>query len=364
MLTADVERTAPVHPDIRVVPEVLTWDVCALRVTVGGVSFIVCVAGDEYPSWLERLAAGDLDDELRGVAVDPPVRALRRVPRSVRAARRVRSPRVGVEHEFVVRCNDATLDFRTVLPDLFPGVVRADPADPYAIRHGCGVITADAAEAEVATPPVTIRSGFAMETAVAAANVQQHMIEACPAGFVFSGYSTHISVSWSPRRDDWLARRWALTFGPAMMLILDSPTSPGLLVRPRPGRLELCGDYCDGPRLAGAVAFAAASVAHLLRVGARAMRPFVVDAALQPARDRYGWYLDRAAFGADLYRSGAELHRGGQPVSAVDHLDAVIDLLVPDLARIGGAADVDLVRRIRTRDLHLPLLDMIDVRHE
>ena len=355
-LTASVADSVIAHVNIRVVPEVLTWDVCVLRVTVGCASFSVCVSGEEYPSWLEQFAAGALDDELRHVALDPPTRALRRIPRSVRAARRLRPPRVGVEHEFSVRRSGETIDFRTVLPRLFPEVVRADPADPFAVRQLWGVITADAAEAEIATPPIKMAPGFALAAMSSAAVAQQHLRDACSDGFEFKGYSTHISVSWSPRRDDRLSQVWALTFGPAMMLLLDSPASPGLLVRPRPGRLELCGDYCDGQRLAASVAFAAASVAHLVRVGARAMKAYRVDAALQPARDRYGWYLDRAAFGGDLYQ-GADLRRSGHTVRAIDQLVALIDLVLPDLERIGGATDVDLVHRVRTHDLSLPLLD-------
>ncbi len=358
-LTTSVSDLVGAQMNIRVVPEVLTWDVCVLRVAVGSVSFCVCVSGEEYPSWIEQFAAGMLDDELRHVAFDPPARALRRVPRSVRAARRLRPPRVGVEHEFSVRRCGETIDFRTVLPGLFPGVVRADPADPFAVRHSWGVITSDAAEAEVATPPITIGPGFAIGAMSSAAVAQQHLRDACPDEFEFSGYSTHISVSWSPRRDDRLSQVWALTFGPAMMLLLDNPASPGLLVRPRPGRLELCGDYCDGQRLAAAVAFAAASVAHLVSVGAGAMVAYRVDADLQPARDRYGWYLDRAAFGGDLYR-GADLRRSGHNVRAIDHLGALIDLVLPDLDRVGGPGDLDLMRQIRTHDLPLPLLDRTD----
>jgi hypothetical protein len=36
------------------------------------------------------------------------------------------------------------------------------------------------------------------------------------------------------------------SFAPALMFLLDAATSPGLLVRPRHGRLEFGGEYAEG----------------------------------------------------------------------------------------------------------------------
>lgn len=94
------------------------------------------------------------------------------------------------------------------------------------------------------------------------------------------------------------------------MLLMDRPTSPGLLIRPRPGRLELCGEFIDGKALrvaalfaAGSTAAAAAAVCGPRRAATRLLPPRL-EVAVVPAVGRYGWYVDRRAYGPDLYREG------------------------------------------------------------
>lgn len=315
--------------------------------------------GHDYDDWLRRFDAGELDDELRQVASRPPSRVLRSLPRSVRRAQRSRAPRVGIEHEFEVRRDGMPVDFRLLLPQLWPDRVRADPADPLATRMSWGVVTADGLEAEIATAPITICPGFVARAVDAAAEGRAELRRACPADHELIGYSTHISVSWTVRRDDSLARAWARVFAPALMLLLDRPTSPGLVVRPRPGRLELCGEYADGDQLAAAIAFATASVHTLRRIPRAALRKWFVDMTLQPSLDRYGWYVDRAAFGGhDLYRLGgcAPLVRGGLTVTARQHLDEAIELVWPDLTRIGDSDDIGALQRVASGAATPPLL--------
>ena len=53
------------------------------------------------------------------------------------------------------------------------------------------------------------------------------------------------------------ARLYTETFAAALMLLMNRDDSPGLLVRPRPGRAELCGEFtgsqalCRGSGLRG-----------------------------------------------------------------------------------------------------------------
>ncbi|HEY0519219.1 MAG TPA: hypothetical protein VGC84_06975 [Ilumatobacteraceae bacterium] len=344
---------------ISVVPEVITWDVCVVRVMVDAASFVVCLPGHEYRPWLARFDSGALDAELRSVASTPPRRSLRTVPRTVRHAQRGRRPRVGIEHEFEIRQGGTVVDFRRVLPHLLPGQPRVDPVDPLAVRLPFGVITADRFEAEIATEPIDLTPGFVCRAVTVAAEAQRALRQACAADHELTGYSTHISVSWNPRRDDRLSRTWARIFAPVMMLLLDCPTSPGLIVRPRPGRLELCGEYASGDQLAAAVAFAVASVRIVEEVPARSLREWFVDMTLVPALDRYGWYVDRAAFrGSDLYALGRSLRleRRSGPISAGQHFDEIIDMVLPQLEVIGNADDVASLRRARTGSLPLPLV--------
>ena len=84
------------------------------------------------------------------------------------------------------------------------------------------------------------------------------------------------------------------------MLLIDRRDSPGLLVRPRPGQLELGGEYVSGARLRAAAAFAAEST----RAAVQRRTPPCLDVVLDAAVERYGWFVDRNAFGIDLYRDG------------------------------------------------------------
>ena len=345
---------------IRVIPEVITWDVCVVRIVVGTTSFVVCLPGHEYRPWLARFNSGALDVELQSVASTPPTRTLRSVPRAVRQAQHQRAPRVGIEHEFEVRHGGNVVDFRLLLPRLLKGEVRADPSDRHAVRLPFGVITADGLEAEIATEPIDLTPGFVSRAVTAAADAEQALRQACPANHELTGFSTHISVSWNPRRDDRLSCAWARIFAPVMMLLLDRPTSPGLIVRPRPGRLELCGEYASGHQLAAAVAFAVASVRTIEEAPARSLRDWAVKMTLAPALDRYGWYVDRTAFrGSDLYTLGRslQLERRTGPVSAGQHFDEILELVAPHLGLIGGPDDVASLRHAGDGSIALPLLE-------
>jgi hypothetical protein len=128
-------------------------------------------------------------------------------------------------------------------------------------------------------------------------------------------------------------------------MLLDNPSSPGLLVRPRPGRLELCGDFADGPRLAAAIAFAVGSVRATI-LDRRAVAAHALDVHLEPAVERYGWYLDRAAFGTDLYAEGRDALlrlRSGVRRSAADQLTAVMPMVRRGLEGIAGPADHEVL---------------------
>jgi hypothetical protein len=150
---------------------------------------------------------------------------------------------------------------------------------------------------------------------------------ALPDRLRLNGYSTHLNLEVDDREVVATGRLFVKRFAPAMMLLLDRATSPGLLVRPRCGRLELGGEYCEGDQLRAAATFAAASgLACAAAVGSREARrhlPRPVNARVRSANIRAGWYIDRRAFGADLYRDGrhARLRYGaGHSWTAQDHL--------------------------------------------
>ncbi len=96
-------------------------------------------------------------------------------------------------------------------------------------------------------------------------------------------------------------------FACGQMLLMDRRHSPGLLVRPRPGRLEIGGEYAVGSALRAALAYAPAPrspASPLVRAGTTSGLPPAVLVRVERNILRYGWYVARTAFGRDLYRDG------------------------------------------------------------
>lgn len=320
-----------------------TWDLVVFRVDPDGGGPPVFVARSEHDvrDFLRDLDRGARDAEL--------LAALRRRPRArlTRRPRRAHALRLGVEHEYRVHGPGGIVDVRTVIDGLDLGV-RADPTDPHAQRGTWGgIVTADGAEAEVATPPVLVGPGAVARVADLAMLGRAHLAAALGVDHRLEGYSTHLNVSASRHGERSRAALFARTFAPALMLLLDRPTSPGLLVRPRPGRLELGGEYADGGDLEVALLFAlGATLALGSARDRRSCRALTLDLVAEPARERYGWYVDRRAAGPDLYALGRDtpLRRSatGVIVTAGRHLE---DAWAVARARLVGLLpDEELVR--------------------
>jgi len=266
-------------------------------------------------------------------------------------------PVTGVEHEYEVRDRDGrVLDFREVVDGL-PLGRRLDPGDPHAARGPWGgVVTADGAEAEVVTPPVPVAPGAPATAAAWARRGRALLTSALPGGTTLTGYSTHISVAVPDRLVRRTAELVVAHFSPALMFLMDRRTSPGLLVRPRPGRLEVCGEHVEGTALRHAVAVTIAAA------GAAADPSAAVPPALrvrtQRSRQRFGTYVDRCAFGPDLYADGraARLRTHGRGrTTAGAHLAAVVDSLADRLVELLSAADFTSLRAVVAGDLPLPM---------
>jgi hypothetical protein len=220
-------------------------------------------------------------------------------------------PRIGIEHEFQVFDGRASVDARRLLPQLKIDGRRIDPGDRNASRcRWGGVITADGREAEIATPPVRLDLHAIDRVVDLATAGRRALTTALGAGYTVRGYSTHINVELPERLVVAAARLVAERMAPALMLVIDRQDSPGLLVRPRHGRLELGGEFVDGERLRDALVLAAGSVL----VAGRAARdrryrrrlPPAIAQPIQRSPQRFGWYVDRRASGADLYGLGRD----------------------------------------------------------
>jgi hypothetical protein len=273
---------------------------------------------------------------------------------------------LGLELEFSVRsARGSRVHFGSLIHRLALDGTALDPGDPNA--YWCswgGVITSDGAEAEIATPPVRARPGFAARLEAWAHTGEAELRRAVPRGVELDGYSAHFSAAMPARLNDRVSRLYAETFAAGLMLLMDRADSPGLLVRPRPGRTELCGEFIKDEPLAAAAAFAAGSTracaAAVRRRSARTARTALPPRLeVRPARavHRYGWYVDRAAFGTDLHAASrrALLRRAsGGTICAQSHLELAWAAARQALADDAAAPDLQAAEAMVTGSLPLP----------
>ena len=230
---------------------------------------------------------------------------------------------IGLEHEYVVHGSMAVVDFHELIHQLAVPGRRLDPGDVNAYRLPCGLaLTSDEGEAEIATPPIAVQPGFTDRVVAWAQHGRSQLQGLLPAAHQLEGYSTHLSAAMPAIAGDEVAHLYARTFAPALALLLERPESQGVYVRPRPGRLELCGEFVEGSRLGAVAAFVAGSsrATALALAGAGTLPPALAVRTL-PAVERYGLRVTRDACGTDLYAAGRAaplpLAGGGQvPVQA------------------------------------------------
>jgi hypothetical protein len=270
---------------------------------------------------------------------------------------------LGLELEFSVRFQQgARVHFGWLIHRLALEGRMLDPGDPNAYRCTWGgVITADGGEAEIATPPVRMRPGFTGELEVWAQTGEAELRRALPPGLALDGYSAHFSAAMPEKLNDRVCQLYAETFAAGLMLLTDRTDSPGLLVRPRPGRTELCGEFVTAEALPAAAAFVAGSArACAAAVGRHRPRPALppaLDVRLAPAVHRYGWYVDRGAFGTDLHTASrrALLPRAsGGTICAQSHLELAWVAARQALAGDAAASDLQAAEAMVTGALPLP----------
>ncbi len=270
--------------------------------------------------------------------------------------------KIGIEHEFKVYSNGAQVDFRPMIRRLPVPGRRLDPGDRFAHRLETGtVITCDDREAEVSTPPLPVHPGCARPIAGWVALASSQLVHLVP-GFDLEGVSTHISVSIADGSGLVAAGLFARTFAPAVMMLMERSDSEGLLIRPRYGRLELGGDYVTGNTLLATTLLAAGGTRLCQRVAAgelpKAALPPPVRVEVESATERYGWYVDRRAFGLDLYSEGrtAVLSRElGGSISGQAVLEQSWKASRWCLGDLLGSADIEIVDQFVDGSAPLPM---------
>lgn len=269
---------------------------------------------------------------------------------------------IGVEREYTVLRDGEPVDARTLLPTLDLGVAL-DPGDPRARRgRWGGVVTADGRHGEVATPPVPLGPGCTRDILALAAAGADHLRDRLPRGHALVGYSTHVSVEVDDRRvvrvADLVARRLAVP----LMLALDRRGSPGLLVRPRPGRLEIGGEFAAGAQLRAAVALTIGITLLAERrcriLGGLSPLPRTPRVRPERAVERFGWYVDRRAHGPDLYADARATRLGA--TTAADVLDRAWRAARPLALTVLDAAEVALADGVVAGAHPLPLERPVD----
>ncbi len=235
---------------------------------------------------------------------------------------------IGLEHEFRVLRGAEPVDFRELIHTLPIDGLRLDPGDRNAYRCRSGLsITADGAEAEFATPPIAVRPGFAHELSRWAERGRAEIERSLPPGVVLEGFSTHLSITMDDAINERVCNLFAETFSAGLALLVEGPQSQGIYVRPRPGRIELCGEFVRGERLEAAAAFAVGAVLACWQAVVRHAGPLPPRLRVNtlPGIERYGIRVRREAYGVDLYAAGRraalELAEGGG-MPAQDHFEA------------------------------------------
>ena len=283
----------------------------------------------------------------------------------------------GLEQEYLVWLPGGPVDFHDLIDRVVPAAaVRRFAFDENARIMPSGAIwTVDSPHAEIATPPRELRVGIASRLAADALAERAAMRRRLPAGAELRGYSTHLNA-FATDVDGWaLARRFATTYAPAIMLVAERRGSPGLLVRPRHERLEIGTEFLETRAdlvvagllvLAGVIAAWYACRADdgtaddaSFGVAAGGPGPAPLDGRrLRHTWQRPGLFVARDAFGDDLYARGraARLRLAdGTWESAGDRLVATWAHLRPIAARIGDAVRTG-ARRCRRggRRAHTP----------
>lgn len=270
----------------------------------------------------------------------------------------VAARRLGVEHEYAVFEDGRQLDFRTLVHALGVPGCALHPTNPDVILTPSGLaVMADGLVAETASPPELLAPGAASRAADWGARGRRVLEDRLPGGLHLLPGSTHLSVETRTARADQVCLWFAQTFAPALMLMVDRSDSPGILVRPRPRRFELGGEFIEGERLQAALTFLAGAVIALEE--ARRLPP-AVEVVVEPARRRFGWYLDRRALGPDLYADGRAALltlRGGGTTTAQAHLEACWEVAREAIEGFATAEEIAAVDRMVRGATPLPCED-------
>lgn len=277
---------------------------------------------------------------------------------------------LGVEQEFELFDRGRPIDFRTEFPRAI-GRAASIPfrnCDSAAIVEAGYMLCCDGRDAEFATAPIELRGSGPIDLANEVLRCRTHMLEALrkQGRREVRGYSTHLSISVPAGRERELAEAAAARIGPALILLMEGPRSPGLLIRTRRGRLEIGSEYMDDPqRLAAAIVLLAGAVhARLNNQPAWEQLPQLKLMHWEEAVTRPGIYLPQDAYGESIHDLGGaarlELEGGGK-IGAAAVLEACAALAKRELEGLISPEACRSLDRVLDHPELLPIEGMFDV---
>lgn len=212
--------------------------------------------------------------------------------------------RAGVEHRLRLWCGTEQVDFRLLIESLAGHIRPLDPGQPLSRRLPSGLaLAAGGREAELATPPLPVSATSLRRIDDVLRDERTELRDRVSAYGVdrVGGRSTHLNVSVPDDELLELGREFVRTCVPTLALVTEPHASPGVVVRPRRGRLELECDYVEGRRLVAALTLYVACVTGL-RHGS--VPPAGRGPRVEASRERFGWFVmpDEVSDLADLPR--------------------------------------------------------------
>ncbi len=247
---------------------------------------------------------------------------------------------IGAEQEFELFSRGKQLDFRALFPQAVKGV-RSFPfrnCEGAVILDSGYMLGSDGKEAEFATVPINSNGAGCLTLAREVSRCRNHLIQLLETMGVrdVRGYSTHLNISVPFGREDEIASAISTTVAPSLILLMEAQQSPGLLIRPRRGRLEIGSEYIDDEKqLAAGAVFLAGVVSAYLRNGSLWNQfPRIRLKRSEEGNIRPGIYLPRDAYGESLHDLGRQALlelENGQTLTAGEALELCTDLVCREL---------------------------------
>lgn len=210
-----------------------------------------------------------------------------------------RLPLIGVGQSLSLWCGHERVDARGLVEQVPRGHGPRDPGDPSARRlPSGGTLSADGAAAVLSTPPVPLGPGVPAQLDDLLSGERTTLRDLVAAQDVtrLSGSATRLSISVPDDAVVGVGLTFVESCLSALATVIAPASSHGLLVRPRRGRLDVCGPYVEGPDLVAGLTLLSACVGGLLdgSFPPRTTTPDVV-----PSQELYGWFAPTRAHPED-----------------------------------------------------------------